>query len=134
MMVGGVVSCDLIEVNTQEIQGISNISQDFCANPQDSLHDRRTLPVYDLSRYEPLREAPSPEWFKALEAFNPAQAAYMRSILKTAGREDVCRICGDSPAQDLKIVGASAPPLASIRLCKDLLADAIILRNYELLL
>jgi hypothetical protein len=29
-----------------------------------------------------------------------------------------CGLCGDFPAEDLKIVGTNAPPLASIRLCK----------------
>lgn len=61
----------------------------------------------------------SEEWFTALEAFNPAQASHTRTIVEAAGREDVCSVCGDFPAEELKIVGADAPPLASIRLCHD---------------
>jgi hypothetical protein len=61
----------------------------------------------------------SAEWFKALQTFNPVQAVHTRSVLEAAGREDVCSVCGDFPAEDLKIIGRAAPPLASIRLCRD---------------
>ncbi len=61
----------------------------------------------------------SQEWFTALEAFNPAQASHTLTIVEAAGREDVCSICGDFPAEELKIIGNAAPPLASIRLCPD---------------
>lgn len=42
----------------------------------------------------------------------------IRSILEAGGREDVCGVCGEFPAEDLKIVGPDPPLLASIRLCK----------------
>ena len=61
----------------------------------------------------------SKAWFAALETFNPSQANHTRAILKAAGRDDVCSVCGDFPAEDLELVGANAPPLASIRLCQD---------------
>ena len=64
-------------------------------------------------------EPHSPEWFSALDAFDPAQAAHTRQILKSAGRKDVCSVCGDDPAEDLKIVREKLPvnAVASIRLC-----------------
>lgn len=63
----------------------------------------------------------SPEWFHALEAFNPKQATITRQIIKLAGREDVCSICGDDPAKDFQIIGGALPDNAvgSIRLCED---------------
>jgi hypothetical protein len=42
----------------------------------------------------------SPEWFSALERYNPVQAAHARSIIKEAGSQDVCSICGDAPGKD----------------------------------
>jgi len=63
----------------------------------------------------------SAEWFTALQAFNPQQAAATRQILESSGREDVCSVCGDDPAPELKIVGEAMPAnaVASIRLCDD---------------
>ena len=61
----------------------------------------------------------SKDWFAALEVFDPVQASHTRTIVEDAGREDVCSICGDFPAEELKIVGEDAPPLASIRLCNE---------------
>ncbi|HXP23761.1 MAG TPA: hypothetical protein VN807_06450 [Candidatus Sulfotelmatobacter sp.] len=65
----------------------------------------------------------SPEWFAALEAFEPAQALATRRILEFAGQADVCSVCGDDPARDYKLVGASFPEnaVATIRLCDDCL-------------
>lgn len=75
--------------------------------------------MYDSANMDVYPKPHSKEWFAALQAFNPVQAAHTRTILEAAGREDVCSVCGDSPAEELKIVGSDAPPLASIRLCKD---------------
>jgi hypothetical protein len=63
----------------------------------------------------------SAEWFTALQGFNPQQAAATRQVLKSAGREDVCSVCGDDPASELKIFGDKLPAnaVASIRLCDD---------------
>jgi hypothetical protein len=61
------------------------------------------------------------EWFLALRAVNPAQANHTRQILKAAGRDDVCSVCGDHPASDFRIVSGGIPAGAptQIRLCDD---------------
>ena len=63
----------------------------------------------------------SPEWFAALEAFNPQQAAQTRQIIKMANSQEVCSICGDDPAKDYKLdaPGLPANAVATIRLCDD---------------
>lgn len=63
----------------------------------------------------------SKEWFTALEAFNPRQAAMTRIAISKAGRDDVCSICGDDPATDYKFVDATIPKnaVATLRLCDD---------------
>ncbi len=57
----------------------------------------------------------SKEWIEALEKINPKQAAMTRGIVQAAGREDVCSVCGDTPAKDYR--EAESPLL--IRLCAD---------------
>jgi hypothetical protein len=63
----------------------------------------------------------SPEWFAGVEAFDPAQAAQARAILKAAGRSDVCSVCGDDPAADYKLISPKPhrDAVATIRLCDD---------------
>jgi hypothetical protein len=63
----------------------------------------------------------SPEWFAALEAVNPDQAAFTRQIVGLAGKADVCSVCGGDPAQDYTVVGVQFSPNtdATIRLCDD---------------
>ena len=63
----------------------------------------------------------TPEWFSALEACNPAQAAITKQIVALAGRADVCSVCGDDSAKDYKLVGVQFGPntAATIRLCDD---------------
>jgi hypothetical protein len=63
----------------------------------------------------------SPEWFRALEAFDPDQAAMTRQVLALAGRNDVCSICGDYPAKDYHLVDKHLAPeaVATLRLCDD---------------
>ena len=65
----------------------------------------------------------SKEWFQALEAFNPDQAAMTKTVVEAAGRMDICSICGDHPAKDYKLVEEDLPPEAvgTIRLCNDCL-------------
>lgn len=65
----------------------------------------------------------STEWFEALMQFNPEQAAHTASIIRLAGREDVCGVCGDEPAQDYELRAADLPPNAvvTMRLCEDCL-------------
>jgi hypothetical protein len=63
----------------------------------------------------------SPDWFRALEAFNPAQAATIKQIVDLAGRVDVCSMCGDDPANDYQLVGEhlERDAVATVRLCDD---------------
>jgi len=65
----------------------------------------------------------SPEWLEALEAFNPIQAVATKQIIKSAGSEEVCSICGDDEAKDYKIIANAIPKdaVATIRLCDDCL-------------
>ncbi len=67
--------------------------------------------------YKPHTEA----WFAALELRNPRQAAMTRQAIATAGRPDVCSICGDDPAADARLVEVGVPEQASLtlRLCED---------------
>jgi hypothetical protein len=63
----------------------------------------------------------STEWFEALTAANPQQAMQTATLVKAAGRQDICSICGDDPASDYKLI-RPAPrkdAVASIRLCND---------------
>jgi hypothetical protein len=63
----------------------------------------------------------SPEWFTALESFNPAQAAHTRKIIELAKDDQVCSVCGDDPAKDYKLDMPSLPStaVATLRLCDD---------------
>jgi hypothetical protein len=63
----------------------------------------------------------SREWFAALEAINPQQAAHTRQIIANAGKEAVCTVCGDEPASDYRITtpNQAIDAVVSIRLCKD---------------
>lgn len=63
------------------------------------------------------------EWFKALEAYKPHQAAITKEIVKITGSEAVCSICGAAPTTDYKVDGAKYTESlgASIRLCNDCL-------------
>jgi len=63
----------------------------------------------------------TPEWFAALKAFDPGQAAHTRQIITMAKRDDVCSVCGDDPATDYKATMADMPAkaVATIRLCDD---------------
>jgi hypothetical protein len=65
----------------------------------------------------------SPEWFAALEAFNPQQAAHTQQIVKLAGSSDVCSVCGDDPASAYKLTAPNMPAKAvgTIKLCADCL-------------
>lgn len=69
------------------------------------------------------------EWFAALEALNPRQAAHTRQIIESAGRKDVCGVCGDAPASDFKVGGVTL----AIRLCDDCrnIRGSMMSENYE---
>jgi uncharacterized protein YycO len=73
---------------------------------------------------EPQPSAPvphSPEWFAALEQFNPMQAAQTRLVIRLAGTPDVCSVCGDAPSKDYRLVGhkLSESAVKTLRLCDD---------------
>jgi len=63
----------------------------------------------------------SPEWFDALEAYNPLQAAHTKFIITLAGRDDVCSICGDHPCSDHQLINDDVDPISvpTFRLCAD---------------
>ena len=49
----------------------------------------------------------SVEWLAELEKLNPFQAQSTRAIVATAGTEEVCAVCGDTPAHDYDLPGIS---------------------------
>lgn len=57
----------------------------------------------------------TPEWFAELRRANPQQASHTARIVELAGNEQVCSICGDTPAEDCSVPGSRL--LA--RLCRD---------------
>lgn len=63
----------------------------------------------------------APEWFAALDAWNPQQAAHTRSILRQSESHSVCSVCGDEPARDYRLLGPSIPSdvICTLRLCND---------------
>jgi hypothetical protein len=65
----------------------------------------------------------SPQWFKALESFDPSKAAITRMVVEITGSLDVCSICGDDPAYDYQLVDKfmQKNAVATIRLCDDCL-------------
>jgi hypothetical protein len=69
----------------------------------------------------------TPEWFTALEVWDPPKAAMTRKVIKLAGSPDVCSICGDDPAKDYRLEEAHRPAggVDTLRLCDDCLAIRI---------
>ena len=65
----------------------------------------------------------TPEWFTALETWNPVQAKMARITIEAAGQVDVCSICGDDPANDYRLAEELRPPggADTLRLCDDCL-------------
>ncbi len=63
----------------------------------------------------------SQKWFDALEVANPAQAAQTKRLISLAGKNDVCSVCGDEPAQDFYLPGREIAPqiIATLKLCDD---------------
>jgi hypothetical protein len=65
----------------------------------------------------------SKEWFAALAKVNPQEAAHTKQIIKSAGRSDVCSLCGGEPARDYQVTNkwfGNSP--ATFRLCCDCLS------------
>lgn len=71
------------------------------------------MPFY----YEPH----TPEWFEALEAFDPIKATVTKIVIESLGSVNVCSVCGESPAQDYEMVDRymQKNAVATIRLCED---------------
>jgi hypothetical protein len=65
----------------------------------------------------------TPEWFAALEVWNPPQAVITKTIIEAAGSPDVCSICGDDRATDCRLEEGHRPPggVDTLRLCEDCL-------------
>ena len=61
------------------------------------------------------------EWFEALRAFNPRQAAHTERIIQQAGSSEVCSVCGDKPAPVYRAVAPEPVDrsVVTIRLCAD---------------
>lgn len=61
----------------------------------------------------------TPEWFAALDSFDPEQASVVRQVLKHAGRTDVCGLCGDPSAKDYQAIprDLTIHPASAMRLC-----------------
>lgn len=58
----------------------------------------------------------TPEWFAALRARNPRQAAMTEQLVKLAGRTDICSMCGDVNSKPYRTV---EEPSLTLRLCSD---------------
>lgn len=63
----------------------------------------------------------SPEWFDALEAWNPHQAQQTRQMIRLSGNYLACSVCGDEPTRDYRLIGHDVPEgaVATLRLCDD---------------
>jgi hypothetical protein len=63
----------------------------------------------------------TPEWFTALERWDPPQAMMTRKVIEITGRRDVCSICGDDPASDYYLAKEhrSAGGVDTFRFCDD---------------
>jgi hypothetical protein len=55
-------------------------------------------------------------WFEQLMLRDTQQAIHTGQIIAAAGREDVCSICGDTPARDYQLASDAS---VTIRLCTD---------------
>ena len=69
-------------------------------------------------------QTPTPHseaWFTAMEARDPKHAAIARMVTSMAGCLEVCSICGDDPANDVRLVEAGVAPSSALtlKLCDD---------------
>jgi Permuted papain-like amidase enzyme, YaeF/YiiX, C92 family len=72
------------------------------------------------AKVDPYVAPHSPEWFAALDQWQPYQAIATRVIIEREGRLDVCSACGDDPAPIYKVEGTPPPgSVATLRLCSD---------------
>jgi hypothetical protein len=97
-----------------------------------SVHEKRVAVARSYLELKGLRQATvasvlrphSPEWFAALEVWNPPQAMMTRmAIAAMGGNENVCSICGDDPANDYRLPEAYRSPggVDTLRLCDECL-------------
>jgi hypothetical protein len=63
----------------------------------------------------------SPEWFEAMQLWDPVKAAQTRYIVDDAGHTEVCSICGDDPAKDHRLEKPFRPAGGpdTLKLCED---------------
>ena len=66
----------------------------------------------------------TPEWFAALRSYDPRQALRIEQVTSLAGAEEVCGVCGDTPARDYEVLKPAPADNAVVtcRLCDDCLS------------
>ena len=71
----------------------------------------------------PVLRPHTPEWFDALEIWDPPKAAMTRIAVERAGSLGVCSVCGDDRARDYRLEFRQRPPGGpdTLRLCDDCL-------------
>lgn len=65
------------------------------------------------------------EWLAALGKLDPQQAAATKKIVKAAGSESVCSLCGDRHASDYEVADKwfDADTQMTLRLCEDCMSN-----------
>jgi hypothetical protein len=76
---------------------------------------------------KPVLRPHTPQWFTALELWDPNQAGHTRSVIEAAGSSAVCSICGDTPAKDYRLGESDRPPYGvdTFRLCRDCFGNQV---------
>jgi hypothetical protein len=77
----------------------------------------------------------SKEWFAALSRMDPQQAATTKKIVKSAGAEDVCSLCGDRPVYDYEVANKWFDPDTPVtfRLCEDCMSTRATIEGERLM-
>ena len=65
------------------------------------------------------------EWLTAFEKLDPQQAKATKKIVKAAGSEAVCSLCGDRHASDYEVADKwfDADTQMTLRLCEDCMSN-----------
>lgn len=130
---GNVEGSDRYERN---LTGYANLEQQYCLKTFARLHQlyerlislntqRREVALAWLRANTPSLvsggKPHSEEWFAALQLRNPTQATMTRATLAAAGSANVCSICGDDPATDVRLVedGIRLQDSLTFKLCDD---------------